>query len=506
MAPVGPKLRVAAVWGALALILALGGFLRFHRIGAKSLWLDETATMKLINRPYVQVLYAVREHDAHPPLYYGALRLWMLDSRSGARARAFSALVSTATLLVFYALARVLVPRWAAVAGTLVLAASAFQVYFAQEARLYALAVFFTTVSWYFLVQLVAGRRLERWQLSLGLAVANTAALYTFYYTAFAIAAQLLVLVLVWREVGRKLVVPWLAWQLLPAAAFGFYVPVIVDRFRSLAALTPPVRYSVGSVAGLSATATQFAGGFLRELSGSYGPVAGAVATAASILVLVAGLLALRQRWSAGVVALSWLVAPVALLALASAWFKGHTYEPKHLIVAAPGLALAAAVGLAWVWGRLRALAVVAVAALIAANAWSLVRYYGPDVEKENWRTAIHRLTENVAPGDIVCFNPPYVRLPFAHYYDGPRVLECPAPVSGRPFRTGELLLERRMWLLETRSNVAIPNPQVAEALSPYPKLFHERYEGLVGSIDLRLFDTRKPPPDKPAADPPAKQ
>ena len=203
MANDGAKTKTVAVWGLLALIIVLGGAVRFHRIGAKSLWLDETATMKLVNRSFSEVLYAVREHDAHPPLYYGLLWAWMRGARGAVRARAFSAVVSTATLLVFYALARVLLPPWAALCSTLVLAVSAFQVYFAQEARLYALAVFFTTVSWYFLVQLVAGRRLERWQLSLGLAVANTAALYTFYYTGFAIAAQLVVLVLVTSQLWK---------------------------------------------------------------------------------------------------------------------------------------------------------------------------------------------------------------------------------------------------------------------------------------------------------------
>ena len=494
------RARTAGVWALLLLIIALGAFLRFYRIGSKSLWLDETATMKLVDRPYAQVLLAVSTHDAHPPLYYAELCGWMHGSRDGVRARAFSAVVGVATLAVFYALARVLLPRWAALSGTLLLAVSAFQVYFAQEARLYALAVFFTTVSWYFFVQLVAGRRLERWQLSIGLAVANAAALYTFYYTAFAIAAQLLVLLLVWREVGRKLVLPWLAWQLLPAAAFGFYVPVITMRMRMLAGLTAPVRYSVASAAGLSATATQFVAGFLRELSGGYGAMAGALAVVVAILVLAVGALSLRGRWTAAVVGLVWLLAPLALLALVSGLFKGHTYEPKHLIVSTPAMALVVAVGLVWVRGRLRALAIGTAVALVALNVCSLVCYYRTGVEKENWRAAIGRLNELAVPGDFVCFNPPYLRLPFVYYYSGPPVLECPSPVTGKPFRSGELTLERRMWLLEARSNVAIPNPLVAEALSPYPVLFHERYEDLLGRIDLQLFDARKAPAPKPSA------
>ncbi|MBM4035491.1 MAG: hypothetical protein FJ291_27430, partial [Planctomycetes bacterium] len=231
------KLLTIAIFVA---IVGLGALLRFHAIGRKSLWLDEAATMDTVDASFVEVFRGVKDHDAHPPLYYLALRAWSQRSYDGARARAFSATVSVATLVAFCLMARLLLPQGAAIAATVVLAASAYQVYFAQEVRHYALAGFFVTLSWYLLALLLVGKARWRFPLWLGLAAANTAALYTFYYTAFAAAAQLVALLVLWRDAGRKLVARWLLWQLVPAAAFAFWVPVILERLKRLGSLEPP--------------------------------------------------------------------------------------------------------------------------------------------------------------------------------------------------------------------------------------------------------------------------
>ena len=485
-------LKAAAL---LAAILAVGAFTRFYGIGAKSLWLDEAATMGAIDGPFGEVLAAVKAHDAHPPLYYALLHLWMHGSHNGVRARAFSAAVGLATLAVFYGLARVLLSRAGAALAAFLLAISAFQVYFAQEARHYALAALFVTLSWYFLVQLVAGKRLERWPLWLGLALSNAAALYTFYYSLFSVAAQLVVLLALWRDIGRKLILAWLSWQLLPAALFAFYVPEILDRMKSLGGKAPPAGQTVLSVAGLSDTAAQFAGGFLGSLMGGRGAVFAAVAAALGLLTVLAALAGLRGRRGPAVVALAWLLGPMAFLALLP--IRGHAYEPKHLIFAAPAFALLPAIALGATRGTLRGLVAGLVVLLIGINLLSLARYYRPGVQKEDWRGAIRELVQRVEPGDTVVFTPPYADLPFRYYYDhrygGPRVTRVWAPPVGEPFRAGELKRERRVWVLEGQSNVEKPNPRVLAALEPYPLLYEKSFDGLVGRVSVFLYDTFTP-------------
>jgi len=494
-------------------ILAGGAWLRFRALGEKSLWLDEAATMNGVAGSVGQVFLAVNAHDAHPPLYYCALNLWMRGSRSATRARAFSATVSVATLAVFYGLARVLLPVTGALAATLVLAVSAFQVYYAQEVRHYALAAFFVTLSWYFMAQLVAGKRLARWPFWLGLALSNAAALYTFYYALFSVAAQLLLLVLLIRSVGRRLLVPWLAWQLVPASLFAICVPVILERMARLRGLPPPALYTVLSVRGLTETAAQFACGFLGRLVGeARAPVTQAAAAGLSLAVLaLVAVFAVRpsgrrvppevrQVRGAAAVGLAWLLGPAVLLALLP--IRGHTYEPKHLIFASPALALLLGIGLAAARGwRLKPLPLAVLALWLGGNAWSLARYFDPRVEKEDWRDAVAQMAQRLEPNDVVVLNPFYVELPFRYYYDPARLgalyrphLEVTAPLPRERLYADYFQIGRgrRLWLLEARSNVAIPNDELGEFFRPYPLLFDEPYEGLVGTLRVRLYDTRR--------------
>ncbi|MBM4035901.1 MAG: hypothetical protein FJ291_29530 [Planctomycetes bacterium] len=502
-----PKLLTIAIFAA---IVGLGALARFHAIGRKSLWLDEAATMDAVDASFAEVFRGVKDHDAHPPLYYLALRAWSQRSPDGAWARAFSAAASVATLAVFWLLARELLPRAAALAATAVLAVSAYQVYFAQEARHYALAAFFVTLSWYFLALLLVGKVRWRFPLWLGLAAANTAALYTFYYTAFAAAAQLVALLslwagrlcpagggapahnsMLWRDAGRKLVARWLLWQLVPAAAFAFWVPVILERLKRLGSLEPPGGATVRSVEGLCDTAAQFACGFIGQLAGGSGPAFRAAAAALGVVVLAAALWGLgwrgaqrpRPQRAAAVVALAWLLCPV--LFLAAVPLRGHTYEPKHLFFASPALALAAGVVASLARDRLKALAIPLIAIVLALNAFSLERYYRPGVEKENWRDAVLRFAELVQAGDVVTFTPPMDELPFVYYYrplGGPRLWRVWAEPEKEPFRGGEMAAaheqRRTVWVFEGASNVEKPNPQVLGKLL-HPEQYEARREQL---------------------------
>jgi len=489
---------MAVTWCLLLAVIVLGAGLRFHAIGAKSVWLDETAALELAGRPLVGVVRECARRDTHPPLYYALLHGWLWGSDDAARARALSATLGVATIAVLYALARLLLPRGPSLVAALLLAASAYQVYFAQEARHYVLTTFLVVLSWYFLAKLLVEKH-GRWPLWLGLALTNAAGMYTFYYHAFSIAAQLVVLLVLWWDAGRKLVLRWCVWHILPAGLFALYLPVVHAHLVKLERVAPSGRPGALHLHDLATTGAQFAAGFLaemRELAGQPGAgvrVALALLALAAMGVAVAGI---KRVHTAVVVALGWLLVPLAITAFFP--FKGHIYEPKHLVFAAPVLALLPAIGLAALPGKAKAAAVAVVVLLVGANAWSLARWYDPKVEKENWRHAVSRIAENAQEGDVLVLSPPYVYLPFHHYYREERLgRACPkleyreAKPTGKPFR-GTFEMGRRIWLLQCRSNVSIPNPRVAEVFQRCPWLLRDQYRDLVGTIDLILYDTRE--------------
>jgi len=156
----------AAQWLALAAILALATFLRLFHLDAKSLWCDEMGSLaqvtghldQLRSLPVGQWMYPapsvagpaiagpwwhVSAHgDLHPPLSTMLERLFVAVLGSGdAVLRGSSVLASVVSILLFYLICREFHPISIALEASLIMALAQSQIYFAQEARGYALVV-----------------------------------------------------------------------------------------------------------------------------------------------------------------------------------------------------------------------------------------------------------------------------------------------------------------------------------------------------------------------------
>ncbi len=124
---------------ALAAVVVAGVVVRF--VPAGPLWFDEAQSVGIARLPIPQLFGALRQ-DGSPPLYYLMLHVWMLAVGRGTFAvRSLSALLGVATLPVFAALARRLLPSRAQLPAVVLLAASPFAIRFADEARMYSLVV-----------------------------------------------------------------------------------------------------------------------------------------------------------------------------------------------------------------------------------------------------------------------------------------------------------------------------------------------------------------------------
>jgi uncharacterized membrane protein len=126
---------------ALALIILLCAGLRIYHLGAASLWSDE-----MFSRYYVDVFglhYVLSDglsRETNPPTYYLLLQGWMaLWGHSEAALRSLSALVSILCVPVAYLLGREFGGKSRSLAAALLCALCPVSVYFAQEARAYAL-------------------------------------------------------------------------------------------------------------------------------------------------------------------------------------------------------------------------------------------------------------------------------------------------------------------------------------------------------------------------------
>ena len=123
----------------LVVITLVGGLLRVWALGAKSLWLDEAFSIWLARQPLGELWSWLVRIDQHPPLYYTLLQLWLRLGDDAGTVRLLSALCSTATIPVLFAIGRRLGGPALGLTAALILALAPFHVRFAQEARMYAL-------------------------------------------------------------------------------------------------------------------------------------------------------------------------------------------------------------------------------------------------------------------------------------------------------------------------------------------------------------------------------
>ena len=153
------ELEEFAPWFVLVITL-VGGFLRVLLLGAKGMWLDETFSVWLANMAAGDMLHWIIQIDQHPPLYYLLLHSWVaLAGDTPFYARLLSALFGTATIPFIYLTGRRIGGPTVGVTAAVLLAVSPLNIYFAQEARMYALLTFTVAVAIYALARLLTDAR-----------------------------------------------------------------------------------------------------------------------------------------------------------------------------------------------------------------------------------------------------------------------------------------------------------------------------------------------------------
>ena len=195
------RLRVFAF---ILFILLLAFTVRVHLLGSQSLWNDEGNSYMQATRPLAAIADNAAR-DIHPPGYYWLLYGWrILTGDSEFSLRALSVFASVLTAAFTFALGRRLYGTVAGLAAALFVALNTFSIFYAQEARMYALLALWSAAGFWALVGFVAAQSgvganrhtSLRWPLLL--AVINAAGLWTQYAYPFVMLAQGVVFVVWW--------------------------------------------------------------------------------------------------------------------------------------------------------------------------------------------------------------------------------------------------------------------------------------------------------------------
>jgi uncharacterized membrane protein len=436
------------------LILLVGTALRLYRLGADSLWYDETVSVYLAGSPLGELLRHTAG-DIHPPGYYILLRSWLvgigyptghadpsgigLEFATGF----FSLAFGIALIALAYSLARSIASRATALAAAAAVAVSPYNIWYSQEARMYTLAAGLGLVAVYALLTGtgLTGRprksRRDRFVPWLAYALAAAAGLYVVYYFSFLLLAlNLWVLVLLlFRKIQRGCTLPWLLANL---AALALYAPWITVAWRQ--ATSPPVppwRSETGLLSVLRESWTAL--GLGQSAPSWIWPILLLV-----LLLYVIGLLSLLRVLEPGKGPTAGLPSvgapvgfdgarPVAASSLPVATFGSLVlvllgsavmtplYHVRYVFIYSPAFYIVLGAGFIWLWERWKAIAaIVAIIWLAGAGITLRAFWYDPKYRSDDLRGAAAYLGSKWRAGDVVLVNAGYAYPALLTYWQGP--------------------------------------------------------------------------------------
>jgi len=189
--------RFLSTRSALVGILAFGALLRLIQLDFQPLWWDEGYSVFFATRAF-GVMLARTAIDIHPPLYYALLQGWIAAfGKTAETLRLMSVVFSIAALPLLYLVAKKLFDARVGLVAAFLLALSPLSIYYAQELRMYGMVLFLALVSVAAQLKILKAENAARGapsQIASWLYVAATAALlYTQYFAAFLIVAQIVV-------------------------------------------------------------------------------------------------------------------------------------------------------------------------------------------------------------------------------------------------------------------------------------------------------------------------
>jgi hypothetical protein len=434
-------LLVATAWLAFAI--------RVFRLDAQPYRGDETFVIWFIQQDWLALVANVARNEPHPPLYYLLAKGWR--ELAGDPETVFRFLPLFFGVLAVPTVARVGERLGGRSGGTvglvaaLLLAINPFQVWNAQDARMYTQALALGLLSALAFLRLDE-RPTDRLRLA-QYALIGALAVLTHYTLLPLLAVQNGVWFLRHRH-DRAALGRWLAVQgLLGAVALGW---VAWNRMLLVSYV------GNGDQPGLVAAVQRAAVAYLTGRSGS--PEWAVVAGLFGLAVAVVGAAWLaRQSGSLG-----WLAAAGVVASVGSQWVasvRSPVFAETYLLPASglyTVLLAAGIVGLAqWV---LPVTGAVALVVLLAASALALGNYWvDPAYAKAaDWRSPALAITRDARPGDLIILT--YPDPTFEYYYRGPvpvRLIPDRVPVDRAAVARQLAALTAdadRVWLLPVRA------------------------------------------------------
>jgi xanthosine utilization system XapX-like protein len=419
--PLSDSLSRVNALSVLAILMALGAAMRFASLGLQSFHHDEVITVaRVLPGSFSHMLAEVKHSESNPPLYYAMAWGWAKAfGTSEFGIRSLSALFGLATIPIAYLVGAELSSRRAGLIAAALVAVNPMLIWYSQEARSYALLVFFCAVSLLFFARALRTRKgadLALWSLSSALALCSH------YFAVFAVGIEAVWLLIALRSRRGPVLAAVGAVGVVGAAL----IPLIVAQIN-------PTHVGWIEQSPLSSRFFQTGVSFLIGETGHVIAEPPRVHYALLPVVLVAAgwlLVAVRgtARERRGAVLCAAIALGVALLALLAAVVGKDYVLERNLLPALLPLGVAAAIGFATRrGGRLGPLLATALCAYWVAFGIAVTQT--PNLQRPDFRGIVQQLDSPRWPRVIVSWK--LAAQPELYYMHGPgtRVYSGTMPV-----------------------------------------------------------------------------
>ena len=431
------------------IILLLAAAARFHRLGAQSLWYDEGVAYAHSTRTLPDLISHLQT-NVHVPAYFTLLGWWRdLAGSSEFALRMPSALFSIISVAFAYGLGARLFHPVAGLAAAALVAFNSFSIYYAQEARMYAMLTAIAASSMWLWLDILREREAgagekSGWGRVIALGLINALGLYTHFAQAFVILTQAALVTLGCcaslirdRPARQSTPLPWRRWLKVPLAhaltlmLFLPWLPVAIAQLgsRSHRLQRLPIDQMLHELIEHLAFGSAF------DLSASN-------LWLVACVFLLLGLFPPARRWRDRWIAL--LPVAWALISIAVFLFVGLGQGfLRFLLPAQLACALWLGGGIWVLWqlpirqgpSYLSALPKLVSALALAIYLLALIRglaplYHHPAFQRDDMRGLARQIESDLRPGDAVIVSAPGLQELLRYYYRGDAPV-YPLPLGG---------------------------------------------------------------------------
>ncbi|MCX7680445.1 MAG: glycosyltransferase family 39 protein [Anaerolineae bacterium] len=430
----------------------------------QSMWFDEVMALEYTKGSLAETVRTIVQPHHNGPLFYLLLFWWRhLAGSSDFAVRFLSVLCAVLSVPLLFQWVNKGLSRRAGVVAAWLFAFSPFVLWFAQEAKMYALHMLTAVASSLALLEAFRRRGWWRWFVYASLA---SATLYSHFFGACLVAAQgIAALLLGWRRPKRLL-----AYVIAMSLLALLHLPLLRYVWQTLKDYQP--RDIWRGFVPLHRMFPDAVGYYFYNLPLDWMPwpmlLLPVVLVCGSGLLLMFRLLRSREQ-DAGIVLVHAFV-PVLIYYLLS--FRIPVYWAKYLSAVLPAFFALVAWGmerLARFW-RPAGLVMVLLGMLMTLSTVRVLT--DPVVQRDNWRFAADYIDAHEGTNDLVLLFAHYTRFAFQRYYRGVSDVEGFGgdPYDPWPAYQKEAARYDRLWLVLSHDQAMAPGHKLHEvAATAFP-------------------------------------